>query len=128
MRGTYKCIHRHRINETPYINIGEQDITSHVDFSNLIRVGNSVGLNEIKYTTQGQFLIDWGILEMMENETNFPGITDFGEEKNLAAIKSLFLPGQMGHSFKVLLQKKNLDLVKEDFYPESPLKISFGVS
>jgi SAM-dependent MidA family methyltransferase len=127
-RGTYKCIHKHQINESPYTDIGEQDITCHVDFSNLIRAGNSVGLDEVKYTTQGQFLIDWGILELMESDASIPGISDIGEEKKRAAIKTLFLPGQMGHSFKVLLQGKNLDPAKENFYPESPLKISFGVT
>lgn len=128
MSGTYKSIHKHRINESPFINIGEQDITCHVDFSNLIRAGSSVGLDEIKYTTQGQFLIDWGILELMESDASMPGISDTGEEKKRAAIKTLFLPGQMGHSFKALLQEKNLDLSNQDFYPESPLKISFGVT
>lgn len=128
MRGTYKCMHEHQINESPYTDIGGQDITCHVDFSNLIRAGNSVGLDEVKYTTQGQFLIDWGILELMESDADMAGISDTGEEKKRAAIKTLFLPGQMGHSFKVLLQAKNLDPAKEDFYPESPLKISFGVT
>jgi SAM-dependent MidA family methyltransferase len=128
MRGTYKCMHKHQINESPYINIGGQDITCHVDYSNLIRAGDSVGLEEIKYTTQGQFLIDWGILELMESDVEMPVSSDTGEEKKRAAIKTLFLPGQMGHSFKVLLQGKNLHPAKEDFYPESPLKISFGVT
>ncbi len=128
MSGTYKCIHKHTINETPYINIGEQDITSHVDFSNLIREGKSAGLEEVRYTTQGQFLIDWGILDIMENDSYFPEITGLSTEKSRAAIKSLFLPGQMGHIFKVLIQKKNLDLDNEGFYPESPLKISFGIA
>jgi len=128
MRGTYKCMHKHQINETPYVNIGEQDITCHVDFSNLMRAGSSVGLDVVKYTTQGQFLIDWGILEMMESGADMPGTSDYGEEKKRAAIKTLFLPGQMGHSFKALLQGKNPGPAKEDFYPESPLKISFGVT
>ncbi|MGH7901336.1 MAG: class I SAM-dependent methyltransferase, partial [Thermodesulfobacteriota bacterium] len=36
MKGTYMCIYKHQINENPYINIGEQDITAHVDFSNIM--------------------------------------------------------------------------------------------
>ena len=44
MKGTYKCMHKHTISENPYINIGGQDITAHVDFSNLIRAGESLGL------------------------------------------------------------------------------------
>ncbi len=128
MKGTYKCIHRHSINENPYVNVGEQDITAHVDFSNLIRAGESAGLTKVKYTTQGQFLIDWGILDIMERNSEQLHSPEFGDEKKNAAIKNLFLPGSMGHSFKILLQQKNLEGASENFYPESPLKISFGIS
>ncbi|MEM7008611.1 MAG: SAM-dependent methyltransferase [Thermodesulfobacteriota bacterium] len=116
-RGTYKCLHKHQINEAPYLNIGEQDITAHVDFSNLIRAGNKLGLNKIIYTTQGQFLVDWGILEFIESNTN---------QKEIQAVKNLFLPELMGDKFKVLLQEKNIADSKA-FYPQSPLKISFKV-
>lgn len=116
MKGTYKCIYRHKINEQPYTNIGEQDITAHVDFSNLIKVGESFGLNKVHYTTQGQFLIDWGILDFLNNST----------EKEIQALKNLFLPELMGDKFKVLIQEKMGHDLK-DFYPESPFKISFNV-
>lgn len=127
IKGTYKCIHRHRINEDPYANIGEQDITAHVDFSGLIRQGESAGLRTVKYTTQGQFLIDWGILDILEGIIGVPG--DFAKIPDGAhtAIKSLFLPGSMGDSFKVLLQEKNMGDKLIDFYPESPFKISFHI-
>ncbi len=116
IKGTYKCLYKHIINEQPYTNIGEQDITAHVDFSNLIEVGKTLGINTVHYTTQGQFLVDWGILDFVNN----------GNEKEIQAIKNLFLPELMGDKFKVLIQSKiNRDI--EDFYPESPFKISFNI-
>ncbi len=127
MKGTYKCMHGHSISENPYVNIGEQDITAHVDFSNLIRVGESLGLETIKYTTQGQFLLDWGVLDIMtrlSEQDVLSGNENPGANKT---IKNLFLPGSMGNSFKVLLQAKGLSTRDEGFYPESPLKLSFGV-
>ena len=127
MKGTYKCMHKHKISEKPYINIGGQDITAHVDFSNLIRAGESLGLKTIKYTTQGQFLIDWGVLDIMTRLAEQDNTEDKVEHGRNTAIKNLFLPGSMGSSFKVLLQAKNLDVIDQDFYPESPLKLSFGV-
>ncbi len=117
MKGTYKCINKHQINEEPYTHIGEQDITAHVDFSNLINTGKKLGLNKVRYTTQGQFLVDWGILDFINN----------GTEKEIQAIKNLFLPELMGDKFKVLIQEKNLSDSLKDFYPESPFKISFKV-
>ncbi|MCL4243874.1 MAG: SAM-dependent methyltransferase [Candidatus Dadabacteria bacterium] len=128
MKGTYKCIYRHTASEEPYARIGEQDITAHVDFSLLIRSGEEAGLREVRYTTQGQFLIDWGVLEILEREGSARKERGLREVKALSAIKSLFLPGSMGHSFRALLQAKGLGRELEGFYPESPLTISFGVT
>jgi len=127
MKGTYKCIYKHSINESPYINIGEQDITAHVDFSNLIRAGKSLKINKVQYTTQGQFLVDWGILDLINRgiEEKSSQLRSF--EKEIQAIKNLFLPELMGDKFKVLIQEKNLGRALNDFYPESPFKISFNV-
>jgi SAM-dependent MidA family methyltransferase len=127
MKGTYKCMYKHSISENPYVNIGEQDITAHVDFSNLIRAGGSLGLKMIKYTTQGQFLIDWGVLDIMTRLFEEESPANHAEQGRNTAIKNLFLPGSMGNSFKVLLQTKDIDTSAEEFYPESPLKLSFGV-
>lgn len=128
MKGTYKCIYRHTVSEEPYSRIGEQDITAHVDFSLLMRAGEEAGLGEVKYTTQGQFLIDWGVLEILERESSVKKDKELREVKALSAIKSLFLPGSMGHSFRALLQAKGLGRELKGFYPESPLTISFGVT
>jgi len=128
MKGTYKCIYRHSISEDPYARIGEQDITAHVDFSLLRKTGEASGLREVRYTTQGQFLIDWGVLDILEGEGSTGKEPDFRASKALSAMKSLFLPGSMGHSFRVLLQAKGLGNEIEEFYPESPLTISFGIT
>ncbi len=125
INGTYKCMKGHTINENPYQDIGEQDITAHVDFSNLISEGEAVGLNKLVYTTQGQFLLDWGILDVVEKMSQ---AGDESTQKKVAAVKNLFLPGSMGNSFKVLIQEKNLGKIAEGFYPESPFKISFDVA
>jgi len=116
-KGTYKCLYKHTINENPYTNIGNQDITAHVDFSNMISTGESLNINKVEYTTQAQFLLDWGILKTLEAES----------EKDIQSIKNLFLPELMGDKFKVLIQEKNLHYKIDTFYPESPFKISFKV-
>ncbi len=116
MSGTFKCVSNHRISESLYEKIGEQDITAHVDFGNLEKTGEESGLATLKYTTQGQFLIDWGIMDIA------------GENPDeILAVKNLFMPGMMGDSFRVLLQTKNARELKSGFYPESPFRISFGI-
>lgn len=114
--GTFKCVSGHKINLSPYENIGGQDITAHVDFGNLEKTGEGSGLETLKYTTQGQFLIDWGIMEIAGRNPD-----------EIAAIQNLFMPSMMGDCFRVLIQTKNADELKEGFYPESPVRISFGV-
>ncbi len=37
-----------------------------VNFFEPMRIGDTLGLGTVKYTTQGQFLVDWGILEIFK--------------------------------------------------------------
>lgn len=115
--GSFKCVSGHRISESPFENIGKRDITAHVDFGNLKAAGAGSGLETLKYTTQGQFLVDWGITEIAERNPD-----------DILAIKNLFMPGMMGDGFRVLLQTKNAGELKEGFYPDSPFRISFGIT
>ncbi|HEX3035321.1 MAG TPA: SAM-dependent methyltransferase [Thermodesulfobacteriota bacterium] len=124
MKGTFRCFYKHTVNENPYINVGNQDITVDVDFSNLIRLGESLGLDTVKYTTQGQFLIDWGILDIAERYSAEEA-DNLSAQRNRMAIKNLILPELMGGRFKVLIQGKNLGGGIETFYPESPFRMSF---
>ncbi len=103
--GTLMCYRQHRAEENPYLAIGEQDITAHVNFSDLIESGTRVGLEEVGYRTQMEFLIDLGLLELME-----PLATrgDAASVKRLQALKNLLLPPMMGERFKVLLQRKGV--------------------
>ena len=101
-KGTFRCFYRHELSSDPYARVGEQDITADVNFSELIRVGDTLGLATVEYTTQGQFLVDWGILEIFKTYDKPQNQGD-----RLAA-KTLFMPEFMGRRFKVLLQSKGL--------------------
>jgi len=59
--GTLQCYYRHRHHDNPYINIGRQDITAHVDFTALERWGEVRGLHNIGFTQQGLFLMALGL-------------------------------------------------------------------
>ncbi|MCW3117472.1 MAG: hypothetical protein JWM28_1554, partial [Chitinophagaceae bacterium] len=50
--GTLVCYYRHTINFNPYIHIGDQDITSHVNFSALYHWGLKNQLDYTGFTTQ----------------------------------------------------------------------------
>ncbi len=59
-RGTLRCYYRHTVSGNPYIRVGRQDITAHVDFSELARAGERHGLTTLGHGTQGEFLRNLG--------------------------------------------------------------------
>ncbi|UKO98122.1 class I SAM-dependent methyltransferase [Nostoc sp. UHCC 0870] len=60
-QGTLQCYYHHRHHNNPYINIGRQDITAHVDFTALERWGEPCGLDKVGFTQQGLFLMSLGL-------------------------------------------------------------------
>jgi SAM-dependent MidA family methyltransferase len=60
-QGTLQCYYQHRHHDNPYINIGQQDITAHVDFTALERWGERCGLDQVGFTQQGLFLMMLGL-------------------------------------------------------------------
>jgi SAM-dependent MidA family methyltransferase len=59
--GTLLCFYRHNASNDPYARIGKQDMTAHVDFTTLMRVGRQHGLEVAGFTTQARFLANLGI-------------------------------------------------------------------
>jgi SAM-dependent MidA family methyltransferase len=62
-RGTLQCYYRHAHHNDPYINIGNQDLTAHVDFTALQNQGELLGLQTVGFTKQGMFLMALGLGE-----------------------------------------------------------------
>jgi len=100
-RGTLMCYYEHTTSENPYERIGNQDITSHVNFSSIIEEGIKSGLNTTGFVRQSNFLIALGILNKMNDVQ--------GDISKLLKMKNLFLPGGMGDVFKVLIQHKGIE-------------------
>ncbi|TGU71615.1 SAM-dependent methyltransferase [Geomonas terrae] len=107
--GTLLCYYKHSTNEDPYRQVGEQDITTHINFSALIEAGNEAGLASAWYGEQYRFLLGVGLIEeLMKLEAK---AKDEQESlKHRLAIKKLMLPeGGMGDTFKVLIQAKGVE-------------------
>jgi len=60
-QGTLQCYYHHRFHDNPYINIGRQDITAHVDFTALERWGQKCNLKNVGFIQQGLFLMALGL-------------------------------------------------------------------
>lgn len=106
--GTLLCYYRHTVEDHPYQRVGEQDITTHINFSALIERGEELGLKTLWFGEQSRFLMLAGIVEEFEAiETS-----DLAEKEKLRrrlTIKRLIMPeGGMGDTFRVLVQSKGI--------------------
>jgi len=105
--GTLVCYYKHQVTFDPYINIGYQDITTHINFSALSHWGEKYGLKCTGYTNQANFLLGLGIKERL-TETLLSDVNDAyaAYKKNTSVVH--YLLDEMGSKFKVLVQHKNV--------------------
>ncbi len=105
--GTLLCYYKHQVNEDPYLHIGEQDITAHVNFSSVKKWGEELGLRTQGYCPQGTYLVSLGIDEVI---TEMYGSSP--DPFQIAKIKGLIFPQGMGASHQVMVQSRGIDEVK----------------
>ena len=89
---------------SPYQRIGRQDITAHVDFSQVLKEGERVGLNPIGLTTQAEFLRGLGHHEFLR-KVRAGDLPTAERAANMMSLNELVKPGGLG-DFKVLVQEK----------------------
>ena len=102
--GTLKVHYRHRSLDDPFFLPGLADITAHVDFSAAALAGTAAGLELSGYTSQANFLMDAGILDLMlAMEPTSPAYL-----RAASAAQQLLQPMEMGELFKVLALGKGM--------------------
>ena len=55
--GTLRAYLRHRVHDDPYVHVGRQDLTAHVDITAVERAAIAAGLTHLGTTTQAEFLV-----------------------------------------------------------------------
>lgn len=105
-QGTLMCHYQHYAHSDPLINVGLQDITAHVNFSQIAMLCDPHGIRLAGYASQAQFLVNCGILEVMSQVSPH----DMARYAPLAAAaQKLLSPAEMGDLFKVIALSKNID-------------------
>lgn len=104
--GTLLGYYRHTVSDSPYVHVGQQDLTAHVDFTSLALAGQDVGLKVTGFTNQLHFLIGLGI------ESAFAGLDP--ESPQSAAMRELLRPDGMGTTYKILIQHKGMSAPQLD--------------
>ncbi|WP_424660548.1 class I SAM-dependent methyltransferase [Desulfofundulus sp.] len=108
MEGTLRCYRKHLLSSDPLNHVGQQDITSHVNFSALIHWGREAGLHLAGYTTQMDFLLNLGIVDAIPRFAP-DYVFDERTTRTVMAVKKLILPEGMGGIFKVLALYKGVE-------------------
>ncbi|MED5502336.1 MAG: SAM-dependent methyltransferase [Pseudomonadota bacterium] len=104
--GTLVCIHKHKSNFDPLSNIGNQDISSFVNFSHLKNLSLNTDLTVSGFLSQSSFLINLNILDIHQSKNYSADEAQIESNK----LKNILLPNTMGELFKVLVMQKNIEI------------------
>jgi len=100
--GTLMCHRAHRAEageRAPLEDIGLKDITAHVNFSAVALAGQDAGLDVIGYATQARFLMNCGLLSLLQG----------AGPREIVAAQKLLNEHEMGELFKAIGFARGLD-------------------
>ena len=110
--GTLMCHRAHQADANPLVDVGDKDITSHVNFTGIALAAQEAGMEVLGYTSQANFLLNCGLLDHLNHS----------EPQKLAMAQKLITEHEMGELFKVLALVRACD----DSLTESPVGFSRG--
>jgi SAM-dependent MidA family methyltransferase len=90
--GTVMCHRAHVADSNPLEAVGLKDITAHVNFTGVAVAAQEAGLEVLGYTSQAHFLINCGLVELMQSASL----------RERVAAQKLILEHEMGELFKVM--------------------------
>jgi len=90
--GTLMCHRAHRADADPLADVAAKDITAHVNFTGIAIAGQAAGLDVLGYTSQARFLMNCGLLDLLEG----------ADIRTIANAQKLLTEHEMGELFKVI--------------------------
>ena len=90
--GTLMCHRAHLADTNPLADVGEKDITAHVNFTGVALAAQEAGFEVLGYCTQARFLMNCGLLNRLESASF----------RDKAMAQKLIAEHEMGELFKVL--------------------------
>ncbi len=90
--GTLICHRAHKSDDDPLADVGEKDITAHVNFTGIALAAQDAGMTVLGYTSQGRFLINCDLLGVAKN----------ADVRESAMLAKLVNEHEMGELFKVI--------------------------
>ncbi|HEY2000037.1 class I SAM-dependent methyltransferase [Paraburkholderia sp.] len=111
-QGTLMCHYRHRAHGDPFVYPGLQDITAHVEFTGIAEAGVETGADLLGYTSQGRFLLNAGITEVL-GDIDPADSARFLPAAN--AVQKLLSEAEMGELFKVIAFSRGIEETLDAF-------------
>lgn len=103
--GTLRAFSKHGFVDDLLDQPGEYDITSSVNWTEVKFAGRKVGLETVEFALQDRFLLNAGLLEVLEQR--IAKIESQAEKLLLTTgAREMILPGGMASSFQVLVQQR----------------------
>ena len=99
--GTLRAYLRHRVHDDPYVHVGRQDLTAHVDLTAVERAAAAAGLDHLGTTTQAEYLVGLGTESLLQAIQADPATTIEGYLAVRSALMRLLDPSAMGR-FRVM--------------------------
>ena len=90
--GTLMCHRAHRVDADPLADVGDKDITAHVDFTGIAVAAQDGGAEVLGYTSQARFLLNCGL----------PALLEAAELRERIRAQPLVTEHEMGELFKVI--------------------------
>jgi len=104
--GTLRRFHRHRLGADVLLHPGEQDLTTTIDWTQMIEAGERNGFERVRLQRLDQFLLAEGALEEMQKAAA-AAISSQADLFNFnAGARELIMPDGLAASFQVLVQRK----------------------
>jgi SAM-dependent MidA family methyltransferase len=98
--GTLMCHRAHQADGNPLVDVGDKDITAHVNFTGIALAAQDAGLDVLGYTSQARFLLNCGLADLLQD----------ADLRERAAAQKLITEHEMGELFKVLALGRGLTL------------------
>jgi SAM-dependent MidA family methyltransferase len=103
--GTLRAFSRHEFVDDVLAQPGDYDITSSINWSQVQAAGARLGFTTVEFAPQDRFLLGAGLIEELERAMS--ALTSDADKLALSAgAREMILPGGMGSSFQVLVQKR----------------------
>ena len=102
--GTLRTYSRHRSGAHPLTDPGSQDITAHINFTQLSTTGERCGLHTEAFEQQGSFL-----RKTLRQIERAPQAFPLWTPMRYRQLTSLIHPEHLGRAFRILLQRRSAD-------------------